>query len=268
MTRYPSRHMAGAALLLAGAALSHEAQAAAWTQPQGEGQVIVTGIATTSEKGFDDSGKTTPIAVYRKREVYTLIEYGVTDSLTVMATPSYSHVSVDDVPLGGNGIGYTEFGGRYRLASGHGGLLSVQATARVPGEKRYNQIAQLTAQGTEADLRALAGQSFSLGGLAAFADVETGYRWRRAGPANEFHLDATLGVRPAHRLLLLAQSYTVISDGAGSNGYPKSRYVNAGTSAVYDATHSLSLALGVTGTLAGRNALRERGMTAGVWFHF
>jgi hypothetical protein len=253
--------------VLAGLGVSASAHASAWPQKQGEGQVIATGVTSHSDKGFDAAGRTVDIDDYDKDEVYLLAEYGVTDDLTVMVTPSYSHV---DVASGDktSGPGYTELGARYRVASSDRSVFSLQASFRIPGKKRRDSIAQIGATDSEIDLRALAGTSFKLGGTDVFADFQGGYRIRNGGPPSEFRYDATFGIRPAAKLLLLAQSFNVVSDGAGSGIFTKYRYSNLYASAVYDVTPEWSVQAGVLGTIAGRNALRERGVLVGLWRRF
>lgn len=247
--------------------LAAPAHASAWPQPQGEGQVIVTGVHSHSDKGFDAAGNTVDINDYDKTEAYVLVEYGVTEDLTVLATPSFSHVTVDRGDKS-SGPGYTELGARYRLASSDDTVLSVQGSFRIPGKKRRDSIAQIGATDSEIDLRALAGVSFKLGGKDGFVDFQPGYRIRNGGPPNEFRYDATFGIRPAPKLLLLAQSFNVISDGDGSGIFKRYRYSNLYASAVYDVAPKWSLQAGVLGTVAGRNSLRERGFLVGLWRRF
>lgn len=243
------------------------AHASAWTQPEGQGQVIVTGVYSKSDKGFDAGGDTIDIDDYTKIEAYALIEYGITDELTVMVTPSFSHVEVQNGDET-TGLGYTELGARYRLAHSDSAVFSVQGSFRIPGKKRRDSIAQIGATDSEIDLRALAGTSFKLGARDGFVDVQGGYRIRNGGPPNEFRLDATIGVRPAEKLLLLAQAFNVKSDGDGSGIFAKYRYTNLYLSAVYDVDPNWSIQFGGLATVSGRNALRERGLLVGVWRKF
>lgn len=255
------------AAALVGLGFSAQAQASAWPQKQGEGQVILTGVHSHSDKGFDAAGDTVEINDYDKDEAFLLVEYGLTDDLTVLVTPSFSHVKVENGDKS-TGPGYTELGARYRLGSGESTVFSVQGSFRIPGKKRRDSIAQIGATDSEIDLRGLAGASFKLGGADAFADFQGGYRIRNGGPPNEFRYDATIGVRPAGKLLLLAQSFNVISDGDGRGIFGKYRYSNLYASAVYDVTPRWSIQAGVLGTVAGRNALRERGVLIGIWRRF
>ena len=110
--------------------------------------------------------------------------------------------------------------------------------------------------------------------------LETSYRLRSGRPPNELHADVTFGTRPTPRLLLLASVLTTVSDGPGSdrpinsgNGSTftydyKYRFHDAYLSAVYTLTPRLAVQVGATGTIAGRNALRQRGGLLGFWYTF
>lgn len=257
-------HMIAAVLASAFATAAH---ASAWTQPQGTGQIIVTGIHSESSRGYDRDGNVIDIPDYTKSEVYALIEYGVTDDLTLILTPSFSHVGVEGAE-NSTGLGYTELGARYRLGTSGGWVFSAQATVRIPGKKREDAIAQIGSTDAEIDLRALVGTGFQLGGANAFVDLQGGYRIRNGDPPDEYHLDATFGIRPTPRLLLLAQSFNTISNGAGRGIFDRYRYHNLYLSAGYDVTPNWTVQLGGLMTLGGENALRERGLLMGIWHRF
>lgn len=251
----------GAAAALSGAT---PARAQAFTQEKGHGRVITSLLWSDSHKGFDDDGHTIDIADYKKTEVYFLAEYGLTDDLTLLLTPSLRDVSVE----GGSdskGFGYTDVGARYRVANTGNFVFSVQGLARFPGKKRRDLLAQVGVTDMEYDVRGQAGYTF---GQGSFAIVEGGYRFRAGDPPNAFNLDATLGLRVAPKLLLLASSYNTISDSRGRGVFAPYRYHNVYLSGAYDVSRHVTLQLGASGTVAGRNALRERGLLAGVWYRF
>lgn len=252
---------AAASMLLFGT--SH-ASAQAFTQEQGHGRVITSLLWSKSDKGFADNGHTVDIADYRKTEIYFAAEYGLTDDLTLLVTPSLRDVSV----RGGRdsrGLGYTDAGARYRLVNGGNLVLSAQALVRIPGIRRRDILAQAGSTDMEYDLRAQGAYSF---GGGSFAILEGGYRLRAGDAPNAFNIDATLGIRAAPRVLLLASSYNAISDGAGRGVFRRYRYHNSYVSAAYDLSRHVTAQLGVSGTVAGRNALRERGLLAGLWYRF
>jgi hypothetical protein len=240
------------------------AHAQAFTQEKGHGRVITSLLWSNSDKGFDDDGHVIDIADYRKTEVYALAEYGVTDDLTLLVTPSFRDVSVK----GGSdstGLGYTDVGARFAVARGSAFVLSAQGVARFPGRKRRDVLAQVGQTDMEYDLRGQAGYTF---GRGSFAILEGGYRLRAGDPPNAFNIDATVGLRAAPRLLLLASSYNAISDGRGGGVFAPYRYHNAYLSGAYDLSDRVTVQFGLSGTVAGRNALRERGLLGGLWYRF
>ena len=85
---------------------------------------------------------------------------------------------------------------------------------------------------------------------------------------DEVRLDATLGIRVWRNLSLLAQSFNTVSAGKGGYGFPATRFSKVELSAVYDLDRRWSVQLGAIATIAGRNALRERGVELAVWRRF
>ena len=238
--------------------------AQAFTQEKGHGRVITSFLWSDSKKGFDDHGHVVDIADYHKTELYFAAEYGVTDDLTVLATPSLRSVSVqngDD----SRGLGFTDVGARYRVVHGAHFVLSAQGLVRFPGKKRQDILAQVGSTDMEYDMRLQGGYTF---GHGSFAILEGGYRLRAGDPPNAYNIDATLGIRAAPRLLLLASSYNAISDGAGRGVFRRYRYDNVYLSGAYDVGRHVTVQLGASGTASGRNALRERGLLAGLWYRF
>jgi hypothetical protein len=246
-----------------------QASAGAWTLDAGTGALIVTGTATQSNSAFDSGSKLRPIPRYSKDEAQVLLEYGITDWFTAMLQPSLQHVDIAaPVSAQRSGIGYTDIGGRARIWSDASWVFSVQATARIPGTFDKTNPAAIGYTDHEIELRGLAGYSFKAWTLPAFVDLEVAQRYRLGGPPDEFRTDMTFGIRPADKWLLLAQSFNVISEGAGSWGFGSFAYHKFQLSAVYAVTPALSLQLGGYSTYWGRNALQENGLVVGAWYKF
>jgi hypothetical protein len=245
------------------------ALAGAWTLDAGTGALIVTGTASQANSVFDSGSKLRPIPRYSKDEAQALIEYGVTNWFTAMLQPSLQHVDIA-APFSAqrSGLGYTDIGGRARLWSDTSWVVSIQATFRIPGVFDKTNPAAIGYTDSEIELRGLAGYSFTAGTLPAFVDLEVAQRYRLGGPPNEFRTDVTFGIRPAERWLLLAQSFNVLSEGAGSWGFGSFAYHKFQLSAVYALTPALSLQLGGYSTYWGRNALQENGLVVGAWYKF
>lgn len=254
-----------AMLLLAAPA---QLRANAFPMPAGEGRLIVTPIYSVADKGFNNRGNAVDIPRYRVAESYFQIEYGLTSDLTLLLTPSLRDISV----RGGrdtSGLGYTDIGARYRIANLDGWNISLQGLARIPGKKRRDIAAQIGSTDMEYDLRATVGRGFSIGKRDGFFSLEGSYRFRDDDPPDETHVDASLGYRATDRLLLLINSYNTFSNGRGRGLFDyRFRYHDVFASGVYDLNKSVSLQLGARATVAGRNALRERGAFAGLWFRF
>jgi hypothetical protein len=248
---------------------SSAALAGAWTFSAGSGQVIVTSLASFADRAFGATQGPQPTPRYRKLELGALIEYGVTDRFTAIAMPSLQDIDIA-APTSARrgGVGYSEFGGRYRFLEGNGWVVSGQATVRIPGTNDIANPAAIGYTDVEIDIRALAGKTFAICGLPVFVDVEAAHRMRAGGPPDEFRGDATLGIHVTSRVMLLAQSFNVISEGAGDPGFASYEYYKLQLSAVYALTPALSLQIGAYTTYAGRNALQENALIFGAWYRF
>ena len=223
---------------------------------------------TDSANAFDASGKLVPVASYRKFELTAWTDYGLTDWLTLIVAPS-----ADDIINSGNpastyrGLGMTEAGARVPVVQTGNTILSVQATGLVPGSFDKSNPALAGNNSFESDARLLYAASFALSGRSSFIDVEAGYRWYEIGPG-EVRADLTFGIRPVPNILLLAQSFNIISVGPGVAYAPNHRSHKLEASAVYDFGKAWSAQLGAFATVAAVNARRERGLVTAIWYRF
>lgn len=256
----------GLALLATGLAPA-AAHADAWTLPAGTGRTIVTGIYSHAGDSFDAGGHIYNANTYNQYNVYFSTEYGLTDNLTLLATPSVRRVTVEN-GQDSFGLGYTEVGARYKVADGSHFVVSLQGTMLIPGQKRRDIAAQIGSTDMQYDVRAQAGYSFHVGNLDAFTIAEGAYRFRSGDEPNEIHGDFTLGLHLTKKLMLLANSYNTWSDGRGQGIFPSYRYSTVYAGGVYDLTDHVSVQLGGLATVSGRNALRERGIYTGFWIKF
>jgi protein XagA len=256
--------MGVAPCLVAGAV--GEALAGAWTLPVGEGQAIAVATFERGNRLFDAGGRVVPIRGYRKFELPLFLEYGATERLTLVASPSLLAVAAGSEPTY-RGPGYADLGARVRLWSEGAHVVSLQAIARLPGARDAADPAQWGWTDPETDIRALWGHGFEIFSRPAFVNAEAAYRIRAGAPADEIRIDLTFGLRPAPRWLVLVQSFSTISVGEAGRPFEPTR------------SHKMSLALaysigawtfqvGAIATIAGQNALQERGFITGVWYRF
>lgn len=251
-------------------ACSGPAWSGAFLQPDGKGQIIVTGTFSAATTAFDEDGKVAPAHARLKLELDALVEYGLNGWMTLFAKPSVMAGGVySPVPAYANGAGQTEMGARLRLlaTSDGAGVISLQSALRFPGQRDSSNPAKGETD-LQADLRLLGGYGFSYRGWSGFGDAQVGYRARLGDAADEMHLDLTIGLRPRPRVLLMMQSFNTMSLGSGRNGYPDTRYHKLQTSVVYDLTEAWSVQFGAIATIGGKNALEESGVLAGVWRRF
>ena len=242
---------------------------AAWTLPRGTGQAIVTTTYSQGSQYIRQGGATQRVPEYRKAETAALIEYGLTDAITLVAIPSLMTARTG----GANqdrytGLGYTDLGARARIWHDDAGAISLQALARIPGASDDRRSAQFGNTDTQVDLRVLAGRGFTVGDMSGYVNVEAAYRTRMDDPPNEWRIDASLGIRPRPDLTLLAQSFNVIADGEGRGAYPYSWYSKAQLSLLWNFSGPWTLQAGAFTTVGAENALRESGAVLGMWRSF
>jgi hypothetical protein len=258
-------------LLIAGLAAFGAAAAygGAWTLPEGQGQVIAGVIATRSTHAFDDDGDPFSIPTYNKVEAELLMEYGMTDWLTMLISPGLLSVDIDaPTNAESTGPGYFDIGARVRLWSDPTSVLSVQVVGSLPGQHDDTNPAEIGNTDSELDLRVLYGRSFTILDCPAFVDAQFAWRFRFDEPPNEARIDLTLGVRPHPRFMLLAQSFNTISDGTAENIFEDGREHKIQLSAVWNVTEKWAVQLGGIATIAGEDALRQRGVVAALWRRF
>jgi protein XagA len=244
------------ALVFASLCIPSPVWAGAWTLPDGTGQWLATLTAASATTDLQGWQPPTATPRYDKDELSVLVEYGLTDRLTAIVDPGLQHIDIA-APTAAerSGLDYTESG---------------QATLRIPGTTDTSNPAAIGYTDVETDLRLLLGHAFTLAGRDAFFDLEAAERVRTAGLPSEFRVDATFGVRVFPRWLILAQSYNVVSEGAGNRTYTGGSYdyEKLQLSAVYQLTAAWALQGGGYTTYAGRNALQENGLIFGVWRRF
>lgn len=260
-----------AVALLPAAGLPREARAGAWTLRGGQGQAILQATSAQASSEFGPTSALYDSRPYEKVEVTLVLEYGLTDWLTLIAAPQYLSVSLGaPYPASYSGPGYTDAGARLRLWSQEGHVVSAQVVGRFSGTGDSQSAAAIGYQDPELDLRLLAGASFSLWGRSAFVDAQLAQRMRFGDPPDELHLDLTLGVRLDARWQVLAQSFNVISEGAGEGPYfdVSYAYYKLQLGASYDWSAAMTLQAAVVSTWFARNAPQENGVVLSALYRF
>jgi protein XagA len=246
------------------------AQAGAWLQPEGRGQIIFSPSAMVASQRFDRRGRPARVDRFVKQDTQTHLEYGLRENLTV------------SLATGARGEGYPIAGGVQQVfTSALGGgvrvglwrqddlVVSAQLRAATGLERSLPGLERRFGARHEVEARLSAGYSFRIGDLPAFVEAQAGYRWRSTGRADEAVLDVSVGIRPVERLQVILQLFNTVAlqrDGYGGRDRPRQHKLQG--SVVFDVTETWSVQAGGFMSVAGRAAPREQGVLIGVWRKF
>ena len=260
-----------AAVLAAGVLPAPSARAGAWPLPQGDGLLIIPATASHAEDGFDTAGKKVPRSDYRKYAIAPYAEYGLTRSLTLVGTFAYLR---DDTNYYGfhfrqQAISRVEAGLRLSLGDWRGTHFSVQPMLAWHGTGEGDDPYASRRGDMDQELDLVLGRSFKVFGIAGFSDTLIGYRRRPAGRPAQIKTDVTLGFKPwpGMMLLLKSENFTSIAR-SGSAAIASASAAKLGGSIVQKIAGPVSLEIGAMETVTGRNIVREKALTVGLWVRF
>ena len=248
------------------AALPSAVQAGAWTQEEGAGQAILTLAYSRADEAYGESGDAEPIRPFQKAETRLYLEYGWTDWATLLAQPELRWKE-----QGGEtsiGLGRVDLGLRTRLWRDDFAVVSVQGSLRIPGQTDELEPLNGGDTGFEADLRGLYGRGFEFRGRHGYVDLQAGYRHRVDEPPGELRLDLTLGWDLAEPWSLYAQSFNAVAVGGAGGRFERTRSHEIALGTLYSWNEEWALQVGAFTVVAGENALREHGLTLGIWRSF
>jgi hypothetical protein len=244
--------------------ITAEAQAGAWLEPPGQGEVILGGTFSDSLRAYDIRGRLAPVSSYRKFELTAYMEYGAMEQVTLIAAPSVLDFRAKPPGQSYAGMGVLEAGARVKLYEYEEWIFSAQATLRDATNTR-SRIFLDTGRGFQADARLLIGRSFTILGFPAFSSLEIGYR-SPGGFGHEIRADATLGIRPFDKVLVLLQTFNISA--IHTTPLYSTRSNKISLSAVYELTPGISVQLGGIIGLPGVNTTTERGIISALWYRF
>lgn len=251
-----------AGLLLATAATSADANA--WTQRKGKGQVIVKAEAMRASEGYDASGEARPLPADREdRSVGVFAQYGVTDRLTVQFKGDWQ--SGEDAFVDYEGRGPLELGVIWQAYRDDRNALSLYAGYARAGDGRNAGYAAPGVGEQDWEVRVAAGRS--LGGTGrgwgpdrSFVEVQAARRMRDGLP-DETRADVTVGGHFGDGWLVLGQAFAGMTDDDGA------RWVSVETSVVRN-LGDWSLQAGWRRTVAGRETPLVEGPVLAIWRRF
>jgi hypothetical protein len=244
------------------------AQAGAWLPDPGHGEIIVTTLFDQANVGFNQALRFTPTPLYRTLQLGAYIEVGLTDGFAALIKPT-----LQSSTLGAHqnqrytGLGDSEIGVQARLWRDDATVLAMQADARAPATGATNTWLA-GSKAADFDLRLLLGKNVAVGPFPGFVDLSGGFRFCGGPAPNETHADLTLGLYATPGLMLLAQSFNIMSAPSKNPAYPQWAQSKAQFSLVATLNADWRVQVGGFTTVAGQNAYRETGALLAVWRRF
>jgi hypothetical protein len=235
-------------------------EAAAWTRPPGATFLS----ASVGRFATDDGG-------YRESTVALYGERGAATGVTVGGAVEIARPDGDG--RGGEAGARVQTTAsafvRLRLLEGaEGDPLSLQIGVGGPLDETIGDAPAQTADEPSVDLRALYGRGFATRFGDAFANVEGGVRLRFEDSADEARLDLTAGLRPAPRLLALAQVFATLGLRNGAPGGDDYDVLRVAPAVGYEAAPGVTLLLGAERDVAGRAIDEGTRLRLSVWTEF
>lgn len=244
--------IAGLAALSCGEA----ARAGAWTLPKGQGEAIVKYENIRAEDYFSSDGKRIDLPGGRRDiAVSVLVEYGLTDRLTLQAKGEWQDGRDDYVDYRGRGP--IELGVRWQAYRDDHNVAAVYVGYAEGGAGRNAGYAPPGAGDSDWEIRLLAGRSFE----HAFLDIQAARRWRDGLP-DEMRADATAGLHLDRDWMAMGQVFAGAADGDGG-----ARWLSLETSVVRR-VGDWRLQAGWRHAMAGRETPAGGGPVFGIWRRF
>lgn len=249
---------AAAAVLAAGPVV-----AGPWTQPRGEGQVIVKYEDMRADQGFDPNGEPALLPVERRDRVLSVFsEYGLTDRLTLQVKGDWQ--SGRDAFVDYQGRGPLEVGVTWQAWRDDRTALSVYAGVADAGQGRNAGYAAPGVGGQDQEVRVSLGRAFATPGArwtdGAFVDAQIARRFRQDLP-DEVRADLTAGLHLGPDWMILNQAFAGMTDDDGA------RWLSVESSLVRR-FGDWSVQAGWRQAVAGRETPIASGPVVGLWRRF
>ncbi|CAL4867866.1 hypothetical protein MMA231_02138 [Asticcacaulis sp. MM231] len=246
-------------------ALPSVAQAGAWPQAPGDTQVIISYEPGHADRAFDLSGdKTIKLNTWDQTNLSLFVDHGVSERFTLTAKVNLQDYKAEVSDF--SGLGSVEVAGRWTAHKGRDVVLAFGGSIEGLGQGRRSDFDASTQQGTDVDLRAYAGKSFQWLGKDAFVDLQ-GARHLRQYEADQWRVDATIGIKPSPQWMVMAQVFAGQTDKAS---WGQAKWINAEVSVVRHFGPKLdrSVQLSVRQTVAGRNVPVVKAVMVSLWKTF
>lgn len=241
------------------AASTARALADAFLEKPGEGKVFFLSTFDGADKYWTRNGRLVPTPEYQKFSLAAFSEYGLNANTTLIGRAEIGRLE----DAGGASTQGSGAIGARRLLFDNGAFRMAAQAVVTAGTGLEGMPTR--SSGVALDVRLAAAATFNIAKAAAFVEVSAGPRLV-SGDGRGFRLDATFGVRPFEKWLLMLQSFNRFNEEGPFGG--RARAHKAQASVMYDVTSQWSVIAGVFATLAARSERRQMGALAGVMRRF
>lgn len=247
-----------------------QAYAGAWTQAQGQTQVIITASTYSARQLYTNKGRKRQQARYHKYELNPYLEYGYRDDLTLGSNLSLQRASQS--ASSNLGLGDSEFFLRQRLWEENGWVVSAEPLIKLPSlRSSRDDTPKLGSSFADVAMGLSTGYGFSAYGQNHFINLDSQYRHRFGSAKDQLRISASSGMRLDARWMLLPQMFfTYRTQAPTIANFTQSsaddyNQVRAQLTAVYTLKESLSLQAGGFMDVDGKNAGRGKGVLLALW---
>lgn len=247
------------------------AHAGAWNLKPGEGQIISSYDYSKANSAFSDIEFEDAPLVFSKNEGRIFYEHGLTKDLTFVGNAAHQTVQFSGLQSQINFSDFAdiELGLRYQIARKEGLAVALQGSYIVGGGPP-SSILDVNGPDDSFELRGLWGQSKEFEKFGLFADAQLAIRAAKLDKLDEWHSDLTLGYKRGEKYMLLAQIFHANREPFGRDGFTveAQRRTKVKTSIVYQYKPNRLVQIGYQETIAGRNIVREKGLSVGTWLRY
>ena len=251
--------------------LAQTAHAGAWNLPAGEGQIISTFDYSKAKSAFTDIEVDNNSLSFVKTEGRVFYEHGLTQKLNFVGNGAYQTLQISDGQSQTNFSDFAdiELGLRYEVDRKEHSVISLQGSYIIGGGPP-SSILDFNGPDDSIELRGLWGRSQAFKNSAVFFEAQGALRSKSFSNIDEWHTDFTLGYKRNDKYLLLGQLFHARRKSIEQDGFavPTQQRVKLKLSAVYEYKKNRHVQIGYEQTIAGRNIVRERGLSVGTWLKY
>ena len=251
---------------------SEIALSGAWLPPKDSGVVIIMTTQSKSDLAYSSQGLVGASTDFSKTESSFYTERGLSDKVAFVGSVSLQQQKF----LSGSsvtsyfGLGEASLGLRIKAYQKHGFIMSIQPSMLYTGQNEKFSTLDQRSIAPNAELRALIGYGRTLKNIPVYFDMQIARKFGFETVPNETRVDMTLGMKPWEKIEVTAQAYhseTDLLDQSPRIALP-TQSLKGQMSVIYHRSPVTAFQVGIIQTLDGKNIIKERAITAGIWRTF